>query len=64
MRRPQLPGAPALVSWHCIVRCGRARAQELEVLVLRGTRVRQAAADRLRLQLPRLHTAAVDRQPA
>lgn len=39
-------------------------AQDLEVLILRGTRVRQAAADRLRLQLPRLHTAAVDRHPA
>ncbi len=64
MRRPQPRGAPALVSWHFTATRGRARAQELEVLVLRGTRVRQAAADRLRLQLPRLHTAAVDRLPA
>ncbi len=38
--------------------------QDLEVLVLRGTRVRQAAADRLRLQLPRLHTVTVDLHPA
>ncbi len=32
--------------------------------MLRGTRVRQAAADRLRLQLPRLHTVTVDLHPA